>query len=563
MTLSRQADGQVCALNGTVVATCEPGSDLGAQINNAIKSLGTAGGIVSLPAGTYSNVETTVTVSTPNISIVGTGSAVTVINYTGAGDFLRVQMQPFTVMQAGRFAGFTLNLGYSAVAGVHIGDTIGAQLEDIVINGPAVYGGSQTGVWFDNETAWTERTELLRVHANCLRKDFRFTNSGGTATTDSFGYTRFLDTRANIGAGQTMISFEGGTLYNSLLTVLGNAAGGSGTSIISMSGKVYGDGPGSIWQDNLYLIQTEQTSGSGTMLFDLSPGTTLAGSGYIKGDAMSYGNSAGATILPTLPYFGSGSGSSAVGPSILTYLGARNNFWQGFGSNFLWNGSNFMTHGDSINNGGAAIMNQGTGNTAWQVFVVPSTGGKGQTISANNLSKYDVASFGSKDITLNRSTTIYGNLKVVGSLSKSSGSFQIDHPLDPENKYLYHSFVESPDMLDVYNGNVTTDAAGVATIELPAYFEALNRDFRYQLTAIGRLCQVAVVNEVKDHRFTIKSSKPRVRVSWQVTGIRHDAYANANRVPVEEDKPANERGQYLHPELFVKPTAIASDTTGP
>ncbi len=41
-----------------------------------------------------------------------------------------------------------------------------------------------------------------------------------------------------------------------------------------------------------------------------------------------------------------------------------------------------------------------------------------------------------------------------------------------------------------------------------------------------------------------------MEVSWQVSGIRHDAYANAHRVTVEEEKPQNEQGSYLHPELF-------------
>ena len=57
-----------------------------------------------------------------------------------------------------------------------------------------------------------------------------------------------------------------------------------------------------------------------------------------------------------------------------------------------------------------------------------------------------------------------GKALVTGNLSKGGGSFKIDHPLDPANKYLYHSFVESPDMMNVYNGNVTTDAKGEATV---------------------------------------------------------------------------------------------------
>jgi len=81
-------------------------------------------------------------------------------------------------------------------------------------------------------------------------------------------------------------------------------------------------------------------------------------------------------------------------------------------------------------------------------------------------------------------------------LTKGSGSFKIDHPLDPAKKYLSHSFVESPDMMNVYNGNVTTDRHGFAIVTLPSYFEALNRDFRYQLTVIGQFAQAIVAEEI-------------------------------------------------------------------
>ena len=168
--------------------------------------------------------------------------------------------------------------------------------------------------------------------------------------------------------------------------------------------------------------------------------------------------------------------------------------------------------------------------------------------------------------------SILGNLTVTGNLSKSSGSFKIDHPLDPSNKYLYHSFVESPDMMNIYNGNVTTNRQGLAVIVLPSYFEALNRDFRYQLTVIGRFAQAIVAKEISHDRFTIKTNQPDVKVSWQVTGIRHDAYADAHRIPVEQEKTLNERGKYLHPELFgatqdqaigysARPTASSADPT--
>jgi hypothetical protein len=144
----------------------------------------------------------------------------------------------------------------------------------------------------------------------------------------------------------------------------------------------------------------------------------------------------------------------------------------------------------------------------------------------------------------------HGNVYVSGNLAKSGGSFKIDDPLDPANKYLSHSFVESPDMMNIYNGNVVTDGNGNATVTMPDYFESLNRDFRYQLTVIGQFAQAIVASEMSNRSFIIKTDKPNVKVSWMVTGIRQDAWANANRIPVEEEKPDTEKGHYTHPELF-------------
>jgi hypothetical protein len=88
---------------------------------------------------------------------------------------------------------------------------------------------------------------------------------------------------------------------------------------------------------------------------------------------------------------------------------------------------------------------------------------------------------------------------------------------------------------------------------LPDWFEALNRDFRYQLTVLGQFAQAIVLTKVANHQFSIKTDKPNVEVSWQVTGIRHDAWADAHRIPVEEMKPEKERGSYRHPELYNAP----------
>ena len=143
-----------------------------------------------------------------------------------------------------------------------------------------------------------------------------------------------------------------------------------------------------------------------------------------------------------------------------------------------------------------------------------------------------------------------GDVTITGDLSKGSGSFKIDHPLDPRNKFLYHSFVESPDMMNIYNGNVVTDSDGNAIVELPHYFGALNMDFRYQLTVIGDFAQAIISEEIHNNQFAIRTDKPDIKVSWQVTGVRQDPYANANRIQVEVEKPAEFKGYYIHPELY-------------
>jgi len=153
-----------------------------------------------------------------------------------------------------------------------------------------------------------------------------------------------------------------------------------------------------------------------------------------------------------------------------------------------------------------------------------------------------------------------GDVNVTGTLTKGGGAFKIDHPLHPETMYLYHSFVESPDMMNVYNGNVVLDSHGEATVELPDWFEALNRDYRYQLTAIGGAApNLHIGRKISGNKFTIAGGTPGLEVSWQVTGIRKDPYANAHRIPVEVEKSPRERGSYLHPEAFGLPSSRGVD----
>jgi hypothetical protein len=157
-------------------------------------------------------------------------------------------------------------------------------------------------------------------------------------------------------------------------------------------------------------------------------------------------------------------------------------------------------------------------------------------------------------LTLTGNVKFLGSLLITGALSKSSGTFAIDNPIDPKNSILYHSFVESPEAKNIYNGTAKLDEAGAATIQLPDYFDALNGTVRYQLKPIGAaMPNLYVKEEEKDNRFTIGGGAAKGKVSWQVTGVRHDPYILANPIiPVVEKGPGQlvDKGQYLYPDGY-------------
>ena len=148
-----------------------------------------------------------------------------------------------------------------------------------------------------------------------------------------------------------------------------------------------------------------------------------------------------------------------------------------------------------------------------------------------------------------------GNVSIVGTLSKGGGLFLIDHPLDPLNKVLRHSFVESPEMRNIYEGAAVFDGNGEAAVQLPEYFEALNKDFRYQLTTVGGYAPVYVKDEINNNKFVIAGGNPGLKVCWMVTGTRQDAYAKNRPIIVEEAKGTGgaseyKPGEYIHPDAF-------------
>jgi hypothetical protein len=131
--------------------------------------------------------------------------------------------------------------------------------------------------------------------------------------------------------------------------------------------------------------------------------------------------------------------------------------------------------------------------------------------------------------------------------------FQIDHPIDPANQYLNHFSAEGPEPYLVYRGNVVLDQAGAAVVQLPRYFEAINRDITYQLTPIGAPASLYIAREVVNNQFAIAGGRPNQKVSWTVTGIRNDAFSRRHSRPAEQPKPPAQRGRFLHPEFVGAP----------
>ncbi|HLJ54701.1 MAG TPA: hypothetical protein VKT77_06640 [Chthonomonadaceae bacterium] len=167
----------------------------------------------------------------------------------------------------------------------------------------------------------------------------------------------------------------------------------------------------------------------------------------------------------------------------------------------------------------------------------------GTTASGGALAGYFVG-----PVDIDGGLTVQQDLYVEGQKA-----FRLDHPLDPAHKYLLHSCIESNEMMNLYRGNVNLDSDGKATVTMPEWFTAENRDFSYQLTCVGKSAPVYIAKEIERNQFEIAGGSPGMKVCWQVTGARNDAYAKAHPLAVEVEKPAKEQGKYIRPELFRQP----------
>ena len=218
----------------------------------------------------------------------------------------------------------------------------------------------------------------------------------------------------------------------------------------------------------------------------------------------------------------------------------------------IWGEHNVASgHGIGIKGAGGYMGVFGTGNAG--TTGLTSIGVYGAAVGGRSAFGVWGSAEGASNV--NYAGFFVGDVYVSGTLFAGSKNFRLDHPLDPENKYLNHVSVEAPEMLNIYSGNAVTDSNGYATVQLPGYFQVANKDVRYQLTVIDDsddFVQAKVVKEIENNQFVLRTSKPAVKVSWQVTGVRNDKWAQNHAIIVEQDKPASDKGKYLHPELYGK-----------
>lgn len=134
-----------------------------------------------------------------------------------------------------------------------------------------------------------------------------------------------------------------------------------------------------------------------------------------------------------------------------------------------------------------------------------------------------------------------GNVYVTGDLDVGgSKDFLIDHPLDPVNKILRHSCIESSERINIYKGRAKL-GKGEIKIQLPDYFDALNHPKGREifLTSVNGWSPLFLSGKIKNNQFIVKTTKdgnPEQEFSWVIYAVRNDEYAKEHPLIVEQEK---------------------------
>ncbi len=222
-----------------------------------------------------------------------------------------------------------------------------------------------------------------------------------------------------------------------------------------------------------------------------------------------------------------------------------------FGAAFGSSGADYGVWGVSFSPSGTGVRGEASGGSSSNAVVGVHSGTAGAAVYGEFNGTPSAGSYGVLGVeTSGTGFAVYADGRFGASGTKN---FQIDYPLDPANKVLNHFSVESPEPYLIYRGNAVLDDRGEAVVDLPEYFEAVNRDFQYQLTPIGAPALVYIASEVENNHFRIAGGHPGMKVSWTVTGVRNDRFVQAHPMADVEVKPAALRGRYISPELYGMP----------
>jgi hypothetical protein len=486
-------------------------NDIFDKANAAASSLSGGPGVVVVPPGSYQNVTTTLDCAS-NVVLAGNGVT---INYTGSGiaiycaDALHATVEGFHLVGPGT-GGSTIGLqvGATGSQGKGIG-TVWNAFSNIHIE--QFYTGVKVDGSAANPPNPVNPNVTVMTPPNCT------TGNGNGTYTNTFSSITVIHTYIGWDLRPTCPGYAAGN------TFVGSDVENSGNDGLVI------DGSNGNW---FFGFRSENNTHYGVNFSgvqQLTNGNVFSGGWFESNGAGDMNFGSASNVVRTRVYgpaFNStpqvtGNPGGLLNEILKGSSGYSNDYYAGPFQYHITAASGNAVYPWTVNND----ENPPSGQT--NVVAIKRTGANAGSVVLGT-PEYPV--------------TVNSNLQVNGLLSKTGGSFKIDHPIDPANKYLSHSFVESPDMMNIYNGVVTLDKKGQAEVHLPNWFQALNRDFRYQLTCLGGFAPVYVSQEIRSNKFRIAGGHPDLRVSWMVTGIRHDAWADAHRIQVEETKPDTERG---------------------
>jgi len=453
--------------------------------------------------------------------------------------------------------------GTSYVGGTGIGisgNTITNTAPDQVVS---ITGGGSTTVTgtypnftvssTDNQTLGSTATDITLTNGGTV--PFSTINAGDWHTTGNAGTnaaTNFIGTTDNIALifrtnnNERMRVSNGGAVMVNTTTANGvftTAAAGADNAIVALATNgdaVYG-------QTNFatrFGMSARNIHATGTGL--IASGNNATGNfltsgsgGAFTGEDGSYSKASTAT----------GTGVIGLGNNLTT----SNTVPTGTGGAFTGNDG---AYAKGVTAGGTGVI--GAGNNA-STFYTFTNGGGGSFTGTEN------GAFGVATNTSGTSIGVLGQGNQFGIFANGNNgasgtkSFMIDHPLDPENKFLKHYSMESPEVINFYRGNVVLDANGNGIVQLPDYFTAINTNYSYTLTPIGAPSVTYIAEEINENgTFKIAGGNPNQKISWYVYAERNDVNVQDEfSTAVEVEKTADQKGKYINPTAYGKTNADA------